>query len=275
MLRQIILIFMYRLMSTIGFKFLNDDATLNQKIQPFTSIEDIIFYRQASSDKNQSNHSTYITKSNANTIDIYGKVYGANKYESSMICYALSLLHHPGQKINLYEVLEQDLKELPRISRNIIKQMGIINITPTDITLEKELFEKNNSLRSPRYIYNLLEHIGPKHCILCKCTIPELIQGAHVWPVAQIKKEGWMSFEDKLKCATDGHNGLWLCENHHKLFDENILMIQENGNIHYKNHLPSEQYTYISEITPVNKLPEYIITEKFSQYLWQRNKTIP
>lgn len=268
------LIMMYRLMNTIGFSFLNANADLSHRIQAYTSVEDIMFNRRVSSGRNQSNNSTYITKDGINSIEIYGKVYGASKYETSMICYALSVLRRPRQRITLYEVLEQDLKELPEVSRNVINQMGVIDIVPTDITLEKRLFEENDSLRSPRYIYNLLEHIGPKKCALCNCSIPELIQGAHIWPVASIKKEGGMSFEDKLKCATDGHNGLWLCENHHKLFDENIIRINEHGGIDFKRDILPEHSDFISQITINQELPSNLLTDKFSEYLWRRNQAI-
>ena len=95
------LIMMYRLMNTIGFRFLNASSALTNKIVPFTSIEDIMFNRRVSSGKNQTNNATYITKSKENVIDIYGKVYGASKYESSMICYAISKLSKPKQRITL------------------------------------------------------------------------------------------------------------------------------------------------------------------------------
>ena len=84
-------VLMYRLMKTIGFQFLNEDV-LQHNINEFTSIEDIMFNRKINSGRNRSNNSTYITKSTVKNIDIYGKTYGANKYETSMICYALSLL---------------------------------------------------------------------------------------------------------------------------------------------------------------------------------------
>ena len=268
------LIMMYRLMNTIGFEFLNANAGLKSRIQAYASIEDIMFNRRISSGRNQSNNATYITKDGAHAIEIYGKVYGASKYETSMMCYALSMLKQSKQTITLYEVLEQDLKELPEVSRNVINQMGAIDIVPTDMTLEKKLFEENDSLRSPRYIYNLLEHVGPKRCVFCDCGIPELVQGAHIWPVASIKKVGAMPFEEKLKCAIDGHNGLWLCENHHKLFDENIIMIGDDGRIKYKDSLPSEHLDYISQITTIDIIPEYLMTERFTEYLWKRNHAI-
>lgn len=268
------LIMMYRLMKTIGFKFLNASPMLQQRIPAFTSIDDIMFNRRISSGRNQSNNATYITKDGAHTFEIYGKVYGASKYETSMMCYALSMLRQSNQSITLFEVLEQDLRELPEISRNVIRQMGAISIIPTDMTLEKQLFEENDSLRSPRYIYNLLDHIGPKHCVLCDCGIPELIQGAHVWPVASIKKDNRMSFDDKLECAIDGHNGLWLCENHHKLFDENIIMIGDNGRISFRNNLLDEHKSFINRITTVGNIPDHLMTERFVKYLWKRNSAI-
>lgn len=268
------LIMMYRLMNTIGFHFLNANAGLSQRIQPYSSVEDIMFNRRVSSGRNQSNNSTYITKDGAHVIQIYGKVYGASKYETSMMCYALSMLHKPKQSITLYEVLEQNLRELPEISQTVIKQMGVIKIIPTDMTLEKKLFEENDSLRSPRYIYNLLEHLGPKRCVLCDCGIPELIQGAHVWPVASIKREANLSFDEKLKCAIDGNNGLWLCENHHKMFDEHILTISENGAIQVKNSMPKDHRDYVSRITTIDFIPDDLMTDKFVEYLWRRNSAL-
>lgn len=267
------LILMYRLMKTIGFEFLNAEV-LEEKINAFTSIEDIMFFRRVNSGKNQSNNSTYITKSSHNNIDIYGKTYGANKYETSMICYALSLLAKQDQHITLYEVLEKDLKELPTASLDVIAQMGKVNIVPTDMQLEKKLLIENNSLRSPRYIYNLLGRLGKKRCALCECEIPEIIQGAHVWSVADIKRVPTISFEEKLQHATSGENGIWLCENHHKLFDENLITISDSGVVKFNSHLEKKHIIYMESITTINTLPEEYMTDKFVEYLSLRNKAV-
>jgi len=216
-------ILMYRLMKTVGFVFLNDKESLGNTVLAFSSIEDIINSRQANTSRNRSNNSTYITKSALTQYDVYGKTYGASKYETSMLCYAISHLAAPHNSITLYEVLEGDLKKLPQASLDVIAQMPNINVVQTDITLEKREFTANNSLRSPRYIYNLLERLGSKHCALCNCEIPELIQGAHIWPVAEIKKVDRLTIEEKIQHATCGANGIWLCENHHKMFDEGLL----------------------------------------------------
>lgn len=265
-------ILIYRLMKTVGFEFLNADAALPQAVAAFVSIDDIIHTRKANAMKNRSNRSTYITKSSVNQFDIYGKTYGANKYETSMMCYALSLLARADQNLTLYEVLEGDLAELPAASLAVLERMGNVKVIPTNQQLEKQYFEKNNSLRSPRYLYHLLERLGPKRCALCGCEIPELIQGAHVWPVAEIKKAAALSLEEKLQYATDGENGLWLCENHHKMFDEGLLSISCSGAVVYRGGLEERHVAFMDGITPVKQLPDELMTEGFLRYLELRNQ---
>lgn len=263
----------YRLMMTVGFKFLNLEK-LDNKIYPFTSIDDIMYTRKNNSSKNSSNNSTYITKSGYRDFDIYGKTYGANKYETTMFCYAISKLSINNENITLYEVLEKDLKELPQSCLDVIKQMGKIKVVATDMTLEKKAFVENDSLRSPRYIYNLLDKLGRKKCAFCDCEIPELIQGAHIWPVSNIKKNDLMSQEEKLACATDGNNGLWLCENHHKMFDENLLMINNEGTIVFNSSLNINDLNFVQRITTKYELSKDLMTDQFIKYLTFRNQLI-
>lgn len=264
-------ILIYRLMNTIGFEFLNASNELMYRIKPFISVEDIIFNRKINSGRNRSNNSTFITKGSNGEIEIFGKTYGANKYETSMFCYALSKLWQPGQIIKLYEVLEGDLKELPESSLNVIRQMGVINIIPTDMTLERKIFNSNNNLRSPRYVLNLFNKLGNKHCSLCNCEIPELIQGAHILPIAAIKRMSGLSMEEKLKIALDGENGLWLCENHHKMFDEGMITFDKEGQLCVKNDLDRRHLIFINESIKYKVLPQQFLSDKFLWYLNQRN----
>lgn len=261
----------YRLMKTIGFEFLNDEKCLGHKVIPFSSVDDLIIFRTSNSQRNKSNNSSYVTKSAGEKIEIYGKTYGANKYETSLICYAVSMLASTNQNITLYEVLEKDLKELPEASLNVIRKMGNINVVATDIVLEKKNFEENNSLRSPHYIFNLLERLGNKKCALCDCEIPELIQGAHIWSVSSIKNMATISFDEKLKYATDGENGLWLCENHHKLFDENYLTFSESGDVKIDKKRAGQNIRFINSITTASKLNIELLSDKFLFYLSKRN----
>lgn len=262
---------MYRLMETIGFTFLNPEA-ISQRITAFNSVEDIMFTRKINSGKNSSNNSTYITKSGALQIDIYGKTYGANKYATSMMCYAMAFLAPKKQNLTLYEVLEGDLKELPKSCLDVIAKMGKINVIKTDMQLEKKVFEENNSLRSPRYLFNLLDRLGTKRCALCECEIPELIQGAHIWPVSDIKKQV-LPLEKKILYATDGHNGLWLCENHHKMFDENLIKISPSGRVSFHSD-ENRHILFMKKITVNEQLSDEYLSDKFLEYLDRRNHAV-
>lgn len=263
---------MYRLMKTIGFNFINTAFMHENSVIAFSSIEDIMYMRKENASRNQSNNSTYITKSGIYKYDIYGKTYGANKYETSLMCYAISMLAQSYYKLTLYEMLEGELKELPSSSLNVIEKMKNITIIPTDMQLEKKAFIENDSLRSPRYIYNLLNRLGPKRCALCNCEIPELIQGAHIWPVADIKRAPNFTIEQKLDHATCGENGLWLCENHHKMFDEGLIYINRDGNINYKNDIEYKHIVFMNEVTTTKRLSQEYLTNKFLDYLDIRNR---
>lgn len=257
-------------MRTIGFEFLNADDALSQKIAPFTAIEDIILARKVNAKKNRGNNLTYITKSSSNSVQVYGKTYGANKYETSLICYALSLLCLPNYSIQLYEIVDNGLSELPKPCLEVIRKMGKIDDIPIDMTLEKKAFDENNSLRSPRFIYNLLDKLGSKKCALCECEIPELIEGAHIWPVSDIKRKSALDIGEKLKYATDGENGIWLCENHHKMLDEDLIKIDLSGKIECKSDLEEKSKEYISKTTPITKLTPTIFTKGFAAYVQKR-----
>lgn len=266
------LVFMYRLMRTVGFEFLNPDSVLAQKIHPFTSINDIITSRMVNKGKNKSNNSTYITKSSATDYEIYGKTYGANKYETAMISYAISLLAYSNENVVLFEVMDGSLKELPKSCLDVINKMGIINVIPTNRTLERIVYNKFNSLRSPRFTFNLLEKFGYKKCAFCDCEVPELIEGAHIWPVSEIKTDPLSNDDQKLYYATSGDNGLWLCGAHHKLFDEDIISININGDIYIRENLDEAHFQYVKNNTTVTQLPEEILTDEFKYYVIKRYK---
>src|SRR5690606_3356843 len=127
--------------------------------------------------------------------------YGANKYETTLLCLAIHEI--TPYSMELYEIQEGDLRQLPRDARNVILSLGI-NVITSDLILEREEFERNDSLRSPTYIYNLLEKLGEKKCSLCDCEIPQIIQGAHIWPVASIKRTNNINLDVKIQHAIDG-----------------------------------------------------------------------
>lgn len=263
--------FMYRLMKTLGIVFLNENLYLSRIYQPFNSISDVIINRDANRVRNSGNASTYAAIDETNSLQIFGKTFGANKYETILLTLAFkNVSEYP---IEVYEIKEGNLSILPEPGRQLIIDSGIRVIT-SDLVLERNEFETNDSLRSPRYLYNLLDKLGHKKCSLCDCEIPQIIQGAHIWQVASIKSRNDISLETKIQHATDGDNGLWLCNNHHKLFDINLLYIAANGRVKYKTNIEETHEEYLRGITLNSSLPNDILTPSFINYLGIRNRVI-
>ena len=260
-------VFMYRVMKTAGIDFLNENGVLKQTIHPFSTIEDIITARNINRGYNRSNNSTFITRSSEYISQIYGKMYGANKYETTLLGVALSFL---STMVEIYQVSEGDLTELPKKSQDALNSLGNVKLIASDFSMERNEFLKQENLRSPLYIYNLLDKLGPKKCALCDCEIPELIQGAHIWPISEIKKVPDASIKKKVRWATDGENGLWLCENHHKMFDANLIIIKETGKVEYIATLEESHKKFIIETTPHLTLKPNILSHKFLIYLQKR-----
>ena len=263
--------FIYRLMATAGVEFLNEDKFIKQKIFPFNTVDDIIAARDKNRRRNKSNNSTNLTRSSEGITQIFAKTYGASKKEAVFICLAVS---HLASQIELYEICEQNLSELPKPDLEAIRLLGNVKIIPTDLTKERNEFDQNNSLRSPRFTDNLLEKLGAKKCAFCECVIPELIEGAHIWPVADIKKAPNLKEEDKLKHAIDGDNGIWLCENHHRLLDVSYLIINEKGRLKYRSNIKEKLIEYIKDTTLITQLKRDIVTTEFVKYLKKRNKLV-
>lgn len=265
--------FMYRLMKTVGTNFINEELLAPYTIQPFQTVEDIILAKNHIRGRNSGNNSSYITKSAEDVIQVFGKLYGANKYETSLLCIALYKITN--NNIELFEIEEGNLTKLPRIARLYLLSLERFSIVNATITLEEFEFRENDSLRLPRYIYNLLEKLGDKKCALCDCEIPQIIQGAHIWPVANIKLDDSINQDEKLSHAINGDNGLWLCSNHHKLLDTNVIRLFNDSSVKIKTTLSDSQRNYLNEVTTVKEIPRDFINENFVEYLTKRNQNIP
>ena len=263
--------FMYRLMATNGVEFLNADLFLENTIIEFASIDDIIAIRSVNRERNTGNNSTYITRTVKDITQIYGKTYGASKKETTLLCLTAARL---SKHVEMYEICEQNLSCLPVPDADAIKRMGNVEIIPTNRTMERKPFEADTNYLSPTFIYNLFQKFNLKECAFCECSIPEIIAGAHIWPVADIKRTDRMSEDEKWLSATDGENGLWLCHNHHKLFDEGLVSITNSGKIVYSNELNETNKSFIRKTTTKNSIPSFAFTDLFEKYLYLRTRSI-
>lgn len=265
-------LFVYRLLMTAGVNFLNINDYYSYMIVPYTSVDEIIQDRKENQRSNSSNNSSYVSRT-MNTIEIYGKVYGASKYESTLL--TLAVAHIADKPVELYNICEQDLKQLPQSSFDTIAGLDNVSVHYTSLFFNKRQFvesEDRNVLRSSAYHYNLFMRIGYKKCALCGCEIPQIIQGAHIWGVSEISHTG-LSDEEKFQHATSGHNGLWLCQNHHKLFDSDIILFAPDGQILVQDTIQPGHIDFIRTITNRNVLSGNVLSNEFCWYLSQRNST--
>ena len=260
----------FRLLKTMGIVFLNLPSVNFEIEDAFKTASDFIRFRNTSKLRNKTNNSTYITKTQE-CYEVFAKTYGASKYESSFFIYSLQNLVPSTTKIKVYEIIEGGLVELPRASQDVINFMPNVELIPTSLQLDIKALHDNDTLRSPRYKSHLFDKLGDQHCAFCNCNIRELIQGAHIWDVASIKSDCHLSDEEKVVHATSGDNGLWLCANHHLLFDRHILNLNSNGEVVYNKDVDSDYISFMDEITIHRTLCDEIMTEQFQYYLWKRN----
>jgi hypothetical protein len=78
--------------------------------------------------------------------------------------------------------------------------------------------------------------------------------------------------EERIRQATDGNNGIWLCENHHKMFDEGLLNLDLDGSVTFKAGIEPQHTAFMNDVTIVKKLPNSILTTEFIMYLDMRNR---
>lgn len=267
-------LFGYRLLKTTGINLLNIANYYTEPILPYRNVDDLITDRRNNQTSNTSNNPSFVSKT-SDRIQIYAKTYGASKYESTLLAVAVSRI--ADKPIDLFNICEQDLKKLPASSLNTIEALGNISVHDTSLYLERHDYLQQSDrtvLRSPSYIYNLFSRLGAKRCALCGCEIPEIIQGAHIWGVSQISRTAGLDDEMKFNHAVNGHNGLWLCQNHHKLFDSNIVLLDGEGYVRIKDNLATDAVDFIRSTTFRTSLDPRFLSDEFRDYLAKRNETL-
>jgi predicted restriction endonuclease len=276
------MMFMYRILVSSGIKFVNLDFGIGKKsISPFSSVRNLILEREGTKARNSSNSSSYITDE-GDEYHIYGKTFGANQKETALI--SLALVSLTDKPIKLFQILDNDSKSISKNDINLIsdyletnpfKQFEIINDDNNSIDSKNETNISSENLRSPKFIYNLLnKHHGIKQCALCNCKIESIIQAAHILPISMIKRIEFLSEEEKYNLATDVDNGIWLCQNHHKLFDSNLIWF-DNGVARIDSSIDIENYNFINKITEYNRINPNYINDRMLSFFDMREGKVP
>lgn len=122
--------------------------------------------------------------------------------------------------------------------------------------VQYEKARRSEKIRNQELFKNNLRAKGLQtKCYLCGCEVEEILEAAHLWGVADIKSSestkinkvieidcmkkllldpvhSSEQFYKKYVLANSGDNGIWLCNNHHELFDRNYYCFNsENGKV--------------------------------------------
>ena len=269
--------FMYRLMVTCGIEFINREFGLPDFVPaPFTDVADMIRARNESKKRNSGNRSTYITDE-GDSYHIYGKTFGANQKETALLCMAIVAI--ATKNVRLFQIIDNKSK---KISKNDVKAINIFkeikgndnfHIMEETIAFDEDGNETTDNLRLAKFIYNLFAKYGsPKCCALCDCKVEKIVQGAHIYPIAKIRNNNSLSEEKKIEYATDADNGLWLCENHHKLFDSGLIAFT-NDEFAIPPEVEKEDREFIESITKHYKIKRSYFNDKMRFYFNLRNNS--
>lgn len=269
------MLFFYRVMMTVGIKFLNPDFGLEHtQLMPYASVKDMIYARNHLREANSGNQSTYITDE-GEYYHIYGKTFGANQKETTLLCFAISAI--TDKPVKLFQIVDNESKEISEQDKEAISNYSrshgnkSIEILDDSYQFDNDTSDHvHDNLRSPQFIYNLLNKFGgEKKCVLCECKIDRIIQAAHIYPVAAIRRRNDLDFDNKLRLAVDADNGIWLCENHHKLFDSGLIWFEE-GQLVISNKLNHEDLMFIKQVTTIEQIEPRYINERMLAFFDSR-----
>ena len=248
------------------------------------------------------------------------KTLGAQQYDSMLTMWTLTILAQREHK-NLKFMFAPEKynfrlgQEIPKFTEgftepvnNLIARLGLDrNYETTDEVLQQMDREKNQYelakakkiLRNQELFKNNLRKKGVQtKCYLCGCEIENILEAAHLWGVADIRKanneeintllskdcmQDLIDNEDlhhneqfykRYILANSGDNGIWLCRNHHGLFDSNFYCFDSNsGKVIIKLDIDEESKIFFDLITERNFLPSEVLNEKTKQFLSKRQET--
>ncbi len=197
-------------------------------------------------------------------------------------------------------------QNIPVTITKLFKDVGVnVKYETTEEVLQQlerensqyEIAKKTNTLRNQEMFKNNLRAKGIQtKCYLCGCEVESILEAAHLWGVAEIKNattnrinnainEETMSnvidrdskysneiFYKRYMLANSGHNGVWLCSNHHGMFDSHhFIFNSENGEL-IVTKLDSTTISYLDETIKYKSLDPGILSPETKTFLKYANK---
>lgn len=210
------------------------------------------------------------------------------------------------------QYFDYDAKELSisdSLTKPILKTFKNAGINIDSITNDEFLIEKNlkenayqnaKKKKDPRnqnlFRNNIRKKGVPTQCVICGNDNPNVLKAAHLWEVASIKNATAKEINDfieinslhdlidqtnihknelffkKYSLTNSGDNGIWLCGNHHDLFDKNYFCFEsETGTIllHFEDEM--QAINFANETVENCKIPKEVLTPATKAFIARRN----
>lgn len=158
-----------------------------------------------------------------------------------------------------------------------------------------EIAKQKGILRNQELFKNNMRKKGIQtKCYLCGCEVEEILEAAHLWPVSAIKKcpnavindlinntslkniipdDCNERFYKKYLLANSGDNGIWLCSNHHGLFDNNYYCFDSNdGKILVDLNAKEECKAFFQLTITLDHIPDEVLSEETKVFLEKREE---
>jgi len=215
----------YRMIKTIGIEILNE----RKGFDIFPAYDNLREWKEKRTTRqqyNSANNSTYVLES-SETYTIYGKCFGANSKEATLIsCFVACLAKKEEKKVYFFQVEDNNSSKISENDRQLLESYGVIVENDLLPPFGPKQYEKQEKIESARnqaaFQLNLLNKYGQKKCLICENNIEESIIASHIHRITDINKSS-LSWDDKCKEAVDPDNGIWLCANHDKMFENGLF----------------------------------------------------
>ncbi len=96
----------------------------------------------------------------------------------------------------------------------------------------------------------------------------------HTFFNTSIRKRSDLNDVEKFSLAIDKDNGIWLCENHHKLFDRELIWFEE-GKLCVSNHIDGEDTAFVKQITTIEEIEPCYINDRMLAFFDMRTGIPP
>lgn len=214
-----------------------------------------------------------------------------------------------GRQFFAYDQDEQKIAD--RLTGPIEQAFGNAGINLEYVSSDEFMLEKNmeedaylrakkqNEPRNQQLFRNNIRKKGvPTWCVVCGNDNPRILEAAHIWDVSSIRNateetiDNFLTVNDlsdlidseskhknelffKKYCLTNsGDNGVWLCSNHHGLFDSSYFCFDgANGKIILRFAKPEDVNKFVQELVNGEEtcIPDEVLTRATKAFLCQRN----